>query len=136
MKEKIYELRKLIEEYNYQYHVLDNPIINDIEYDKLFNELLSLEEKFPEYYDETSPTQKIGGPVLKEFNKVKHSNLMLSLGNVFSYDELKEWANKIESNFPNIKYSVELKIDGLAMSLIYKNGILVNALTRGDGLFG
>ena len=136
MKERIYELRKLIEEYNYQYHVNDNPIITDIEYDVLFNELIKLENEYPMYYDETSPTQKVGGPVLKEFNKVKHSNLMLSLGNVFSYDELKEWANKIEANYPNVSYSVELKIDGLAMSLNYKNGILVNGLTRGDGLYG
>ena len=136
MKDRIFELRKLIENYNYQYHVMDNPTISDIEYDCLFNELIKLEQENPLYFDETSPTQKIGGPVMKEFNKVKHTKMMLSLGNVFSYEELKEWANKIEYNFSNVKYSVELKIDGLAMSLNYKNGTLYNAITRGDGLYG
>ncbi len=136
MKEKIKKLRELIEKYNYEYHVEDNPSISDIEFDRLFNELINLENEYPEYYDENSPTQRVGGIVIDDFKKIKHQKPMLSLGNVFSKEELKLWSSKIEVIDPNVEYCVELKIDGLAMSLVYNEGTLNYAVTRGDGETG
>ena len=92
---RIKELRQLITRYNYEYHVLDNPTIPDSEFDRLFRELIDLENKHPELYDPSSPTQKLGHAILDSFSKVVHEKAMLSLGNVFSYEELREWANKI-----------------------------------------
>ena len=135
-KERLEELRELITKYNYEYHVLDKPTVLDSEYDMLFRELEDLEAKHPEWYDPASPTCKVGYSVIDSFNKVTHSKPMLSLGDVFSYDELRQWSKKITDIYPNIEYCVEYKIDGLAMSLIYENGLLKQAVTRGDGVVG
>lgn len=133
---RIKELRELITRYNYEYHVLDNPTIPDSEFDRLFRELIDLENKHPELYDPSSPTQKLGHAVLDSFSKVIHEKAMLSLGNVFSYEELREWANKIEKEYGRVEYCVEYKIDGLAMTLIYEDGLFTMAATRGDGITG
>lgn len=135
-KTRIKDLRELITKYNYEYHVLDKPTILDSEYDQLFKELKDLEAKHPELYDPASPTNKVGYSVLDSFNKVTHSLPMLSLDDVFSYDELRQWSKKITDVYHNVSYCVEYKIDGLAMSLIYENGLLKQAVTRGDGLVG
>ena len=135
-KDRLLELRKLLTKYNYEYHVLDKPTIPDAEYDHLFRELQDLEKKYPELYDPSSPTEHVGYSVLSEFTKVVHDKPMLSLGNVFNYDELKEWAKKITDVFPDARFVVEFKIDGLAMSLIYEDGLLKQAVTRGDGVEG
>lgn len=133
---RIKELRELITRYNYEYHVLDNPTIPDSEFDRLFRELIDLENKHPELYDPSSPTQKLGHAVLDSFSKVIHEKAMLSLGNVFSYEELREWADKIEKEYGQVEYCVEYKIDGLAMTLIYEDGLFTMAATRGDGITG
>lgn len=133
---RIKELRQLITRYNYEYHVLDNPTIPDSEFDRLFRELIDLENKHPELYDPSSPTQKLGHAILDSFSKVVHEKAMLSLGNVFSYEELREWANKIEKEYGQVEYCVEYKIDGLAMTLIYEDGLFTMAATRGDGVTG
>lgn len=135
-KARIKELRALITRYNYEYHVLDAPSIPDHEYDMLFRELLDLESRHPELDDPSSPTKKVGYTVAEGFEKVVHERPMLSLGDVFSYEELKAWAAKIEEEFPHTEYCVEYKIDGLAMSLSYDDGILQKAVTRGDGTVG
>lgn len=135
-KERILQLRKLIDEYNYQYHVLDNPTIPDSEYDKLLKELIDLETLHPELDDPLSPSKRVGGQVLAEFVKITHKRPMLSLGNVFNYEELKQWSMRIENELGPIEYCVECKIDGLAMSIEYQNGIFDHAVTRGDGEVG
>ena len=135
-KERLKELRELLTRYNYEYQDLDKPTIPDSEYDQLFRELQDLEAKYPELDDPSSPTKKVGYEVLESFNKVVHDRPMLSLGNVFSYEELKDWARKIEEVFPKVEYCVEYKIDGLAMSLIYEDGLFRQAVTRGDGVEG
>jgi len=133
---RLKELRNLLTKYNYEYHNLDMPTISDTKYDLLMRELIELEAKYPKEYDETSPSVKVGGLVLSNFEKVAHKKQMLSLGNVFSFEELKSWAQKIESEIASVEYVVELKIDGLAMSVFYKDGIYQQALTRGDGNVG
>lgn len=135
-KERLLELRELLTRYNYEYHVLDKPTIPDSEYDHLFRELQDLEALYPELDDPSSPTKKVGFEVLDSFNKVVHDRPMLSLGNVFNYEELKQWASKIEEVFDHVEYCVEYKIDGLAMSLIYEDGMFKQAVTRGDGVVG
>lgn len=135
-KERIIELRQKIQRYNYEYHVLNKPTIPDSEYDYLFRELQDLEAKYPEMYDAHSPTQHVGYSVQSEFQKVKHDRPLLSLGDVFSYEELREWSKKITDLYPGVEYVAEYKIDGLAMNLIYEDGVLYQAATRGDGTVG
>ena len=135
-KERLLELRKLLTQYNYEYHVLDKPTIPDSEYDHLFRELQDLEKKYPELYDPSSPTEHVGFSVLSSFTKIIHDKPMLSLGNVFNYEELKEWAKKITDVYSDARFVVEYKIDGLAMSLIYEDGLLKQGVTRGDGVEG
>ena len=135
-KERILELRKLLKRYSYEYYTLDRPTILDSEYDQLFRELEELEAKHPELDDPDSPTKRVGGLVLSEFTKVRHDRPMLSLGDVFSYDELRQWSKKITDIYPKVEYCVEYKIDGLGISLVYENGVLKNAVTRGDGEVG
>ncbi|MFV0479366.1 MAG: NAD-dependent DNA ligase LigA [Anaerorhabdus sp.] len=136
MKQRIDELREKLDQYNYEYHVLDQPTISDVDYDQLLRELNRLEEEHPEYRNDLSPTQRIGGQVLEEFNKVAHKRKMLSLGNVFNEEELKSWARRLEEECGEVEYCVELKIDGLAMSILYQDGNFNQALTRGDGEVG
>ncbi len=136
MVERILELRKLLNQYNYEYHVLDKPTIPDTEYDQLLRELNELEAAHPEMADPNSPTQRIGGQVLEEFAKIPHKRPMLSLGNVFNFEELKDFARKVEKEVGPCEYVAECKIDGLAMSIVYQHGQFVQAITRGDGEVG
>ena len=134
--DRIKELRTLLKKYSYEYYTLDRPTIPDSEYDQLFRELENLESKHPEMDDPNSPTKRVGFEVLSEFTKITHDRPMLSLGDVFSYDELRDWSKKITDVYPNVEYCVEYKIDGLAMSLIYEDGLFKQAVTRGDGIVG
>ena len=136
IKERIDYLVDLINEANYNYHVLDNPTIEDQEYDKYLRELYTLEEKYPELSREDSPTKKIGGEVIDAFKKITHEKPMMSLSNVFNEDEIKTFDERIKKEGINPEYVCELKIDGLSVSLKYEKGILVSAATRGDGVVG
>lgn len=133
---RILFLRKELEKYSVEYYVYDNPSVSDQEYDRLMQELMALEEKHPEMYDANSPSQRIIGQVLEGFEKVRHDSQMLSLGNVFNYEEIEEFVNRIQGSVKDAEFVVECKYDGLAMSLIYENGSFVRAVTRGDGLVG
>lgn len=136
MKERIDELVEILNEANYNYHVLDNPTITDQEFDKLLRELFILEEKYPELVRSDSPTHRIGGVVLDEFQKVTHKIPMMSLGNVFNEDEIRNFDARIKKEGINPSYVCELKIDGLSVSLHYEKGKLITAATRGDGVTG
>lgn len=136
VQDRIKELVNIINKANYNYHVLDNPEISDQEYDKYLKELYSLEEKYPEYVLPDSPTKKIGGEVIEEFAKVVHDKPMMSLSNVFNEDEIRAFDARIRKEGINPKYVCELKIDGLSVSLRYRNGILLTGATRGDGITG
>ena len=133
---RILFLRKELEKYSIEYYVYDNPSVSDQEYDRLMQELMALEEKHPEMYDANSPSQRIIGQVLEGFEKVSHDSQMLSLGNVFNYEEIEEFVTRIQGSVKDAEFVVECKYDGLAMSLIYENGSFVRAVTRGDGLVG
>lgn len=133
---RILFLRKELEKYSIEYYVYDNPSVSDQEYDRLMQELMALEEKHPEMYDANSPSQRIIGQVLEGFEKVRHGSQMLSLGNVFNYEEIEEFVTRIQGSVKDAEFVVECKYDGLAMSLIYENGSFVRAVTRGDGLVG
>lgn len=130
------ELETLLTKYNYEYHVLDNPSISDHEYDQLFHELLELEEKHPELKSDTSPTTRVGGVVLDKFEKVSHETAMLSLSNAFNEEDLRAFNDRIEKAVGKVEYMCELKIDGLAVSLLYNDGKLIQGATRGDGTVG
>lgn len=136
-KKKIERLRKKIHHHNYQYYVLNEPIISDYQYDQLYKELEELERLFPELITSDSPTQRIGGKPLKEFKTVKHTVKMLSLDNTYSEDEVREFDKRVKKGLgKDVQYEVTLKIDGVAVTLLYKNGKLVLGATRGDGLRG
>ena len=132
------ELVKLLEKYSYEYYVLDNPTVTDEEYDSKLSELENIEKEYPILVTRNSPTQRIIGQVLTGFKKITHQELMLSLSDVFNLEELKNWDNKIHEtiNRNEVDYNAELKIDGLAMSLVYENGELQYCATRGDGITG
>jgi DNA ligase (NAD+) len=137
IKEKIETLRTQINKYNYYYYNLDNPQISDYEFDILLKELEALEKEHPEFFDPSSPTQKIGGEITKTFKTAKHKYPMLSLGNTYNRDELYEFDNRIKKNIgDNFKYTCELKFDGAAIGITYINGRLSKAVTRGDGTQG
>ena len=136
-QKRIEELRQLLNQYNYEYHVLDQPSVPDAEYDRMMNELINLEEENPELKTDDSPTQRVGGPPLEGFQKVEHRVPMLSLGNAFGEDDLKDFDRRVRDRIgENFSYVCELKIDGLAVSLIYEDGVLVRGATRGDGTVG
>ncbi|MBQ1900163.1 MAG: NAD-dependent DNA ligase LigA [Erysipelotrichaceae bacterium] len=135
-KERLLQLRKLLKRYSYEYYTLDKPTIPDSEYDMLFRELQDLEAKYPELDDPDSPTRRVGFEILSEFKKITHERPMLSLGDVFSYDELRDWAKKITDVYGKVEFCAEYKIDGLAMSLTYEDGLFKQAVTRGDGITG
>ncbi|WP_034549558.1 NAD-dependent DNA ligase LigA [Carnobacterium funditum] len=136
-KNKVSELRDLLDKYSYQYYVQDKPVISDTDYDKLYKELVGLEENFPDLISNDSPTQRIGGTILPGFEKVTHEIPMLSLGNAFDENDLLEFDKRIQKlTDKKIHYICELKIDGLAISLKYKAGKLVLAATRGNGEIG
>lgn len=136
-KEKIKALRETLEQHNYNYYVLSAPTISDREFDGLMKELQLLEEQFPEYADPHSPTQRVGSDLSKEFEQVVHQYPMLSLGNTYSEEEVKDFYERIarELNEP-FEIVAELKYDGTSISLIYEEGRLVRAVTRGDGTRG
>lgn len=136
IKERMKELVDLLNKASYEYHTLDKPTITDQEYDKYLRELTELEEEYPELILSDSPTHRIGGQVIDEFNKVVHEKPMLSLSNVFNEDEIINFDEKIKKVVANPKYVCELKIDGLSVSLIYEKGKLIRAATRGDGVVG
>ena len=135
-KQRILELRALLKRYSYEYYTLDKPTVPDSEYDQLFRELEGLEKKHPEMDDPDSVTKRVGFEILSEFKKITHERPMLSLGDVFSYDELRDWSKKITDVYGPVEYCAEYKIDGLAMSLIYEDGRFLQAVTRGDGITG
>lgn len=136
MKNRYNELVELLNKANYEYHVLDNPTITDQEFDKYLRELINIEKEYPELVRDDSPTQKIGGEVIDGFKKIRHDIPMLSLSNVFNESEIMEFDNKISKEGFHPNYVCELKIDGLSVSLKYKNGKFVSAATRGDGVVG
>ncbi|MBU1036146.1 NAD-dependent DNA ligase LigA, partial [bacterium] len=138
VKKKIEELREKIRYHNYQYYVLDNPIVSDAEYDQLMKELIELEKKYPQYISPSSPTQRVGIEPVSEFVTVRHIAPMLSLANAFSPEELRAFDQRIKKLVPEqkLEYVVELKIDGLAVALVYENGIFIRGATRGDGVTG
>ena len=137
-KDQIEALRREIHRHNYQYYALDNPTIRDDEYDQLMRELLQIEEKYPELVTADSPTQRVGGVVQKGFTSVPHRVPMLSLSNAFDEGDLREFDRRVHNNLPGeeVSYVVELKIDGLAISLWYEKGMFVRGATRGDGEMG
>jgi len=132
------DLREQIRRYDYQYHVLDAPTVPDAQYDRLFHELKALETKYPSLARADSPTQRVGATPIGDFAPVKHALPMLSLGNAFSADEVEDFVARIVERIEQsaIKFSVEPKFDGLAISLRYENGLLTRAATRGDGVTG
>ncbi|MDY0118012.1 MAG: NAD-dependent DNA ligase LigA [Bacilli bacterium] len=136
--QRILELRSLLEQYNYEYYVLDQPTVSDAEYDRLLHELILLEKKNPEMYDPFSPSVRVGGKVLDEFKKITHKRMMLSLGNAFNEDDLRAFDKRVREilRVDNVEYVAEVKIDGLAMSLDYQDGKLNYGATRGDGNVG
>ena len=138
IKEEIFKLVALLNKYSYDYYVEDNPQISDTEYDTLYKQLEKLEQEYPEFILDNSPTQRVGDRVLDEFEKVIHKVPMLSLSNTFSIEDLRDFDSRISklSSDDSIEYICELKIDGLAISINYENGKLVNAATRGDGMVG
>lgn len=136
IKKRMIELEKIINQANYDYHTLDKPTISDYEYDVYLKELILLEEKYPQYKDKNSPTVKVGGVVLDKFIKYTHEEPMMSLSNVFNFEELTAFDERVQKEIKKPKYALELKIDGLAISLVYENGLLTKAATRGDGIVG
>ena len=136
--EQMRQLIQLIAKHNHAYYVMDQPSISDSEYDHLFHQLKALEQQHPECIQADTPTNKVGGQALSKFESVTHAVPMLSLGNVFNQEDLFAFARRIDERLPNqkVQYDVELKLDGLAISLWYENGVLIRGVTRGDGETG
>lgn len=136
MKQRIDELIKIINKASEEYYTNDNPTITDQEYDDYYHELEKLEQQYPELIREDSPTKRVGGKIIDEFKKVSHEIPMMSLGDIFSEDEIFEFDQRIKKTIPNPTYVCELKIDGLSVSLLYENGKLIRGATRGNGIVG
>lgn len=136
-EKRVLELHDILNRYNYEYHVLDKPSVSDAEYDSLLHELLTLEKDYPELQTQDSPSQRVGGNILEMFNKVEHRTPMLSLGNAFNEDDLRDFDRRVRQGVGDeVTYVCELKIDGLAVSLRYEDGVFVQGATRGDGTTG
>ena len=136
-KKRIKELQEQLREHNRRYYVESNPVISDYEYDQLLKELEGLEEHYPEFITTDSPTQRVGETVLDSFETVSHKQPMLSLGNTYNYDELREFDKRIQKNLQEpYEYILEPKIDGAGVALLYKKGLLIRGATRGDGKSG
>jgi len=133
---RIKELQEQLKRANHEYFVLNNPTMSDYDYDLLLQELTKLEKKHPEMVTKDSPTQRVGGEVSSKFNKIRHTKPMLSLGNLFSEEDVIDFDNKIRKVVSDYSYTVDLKIDGLSVSILYQDGYLVRAATRGDGVIG
>ncbi|UUW07354.1 NAD-dependent DNA ligase LigA [Flavobacterium plurextorum] len=138
IQENIQSLRNELNQHNYNYYVLDNATISDYDFDLKLKELQDLESKYPEYFDENSPTQRVGGTITKNFKTIAHQYRMYSLDNSYSKEDLIDWENRIQRVLGNVdlQYTCELKYDGASISITYENGKLVQALTRGDGFQG
>ena len=138
IQQNIENLRNELHLHNYNYYVLDNPVISDYEFDMKLNDLIVLENKYPEFYDNNSPTLRLGGSLIKNFNTVLHDFPMYSLDNSYSKDDLEKWNDRIFKNIgdENLQYLCELKFDGVSINLTYENGKLIKAVTRGDGIKG
>lgn len=138
IKLRVDELTKILNEANYNYYVMDNPTITDQEYDKYIRELENIENEYPEFASDISPTKRVGGEVISKFEKVVRDKPMLSIGDVFNEEEVTDFVNRVinESGMPEVEFVCEQKIDGLGISLIYEKGVLVRGVTRGDGLVG
>ena len=134
VKRRVDELVNIINEADYNYHTLDKPIITDQEYDKYIRELFDLESEYPEYVREDSPTHRVGGKVLDEFEKITHKIPMMSLSNVFNESEIRAFDERIRKEGFSPEYVCELKIDGLSVSLIYEKGKLVTNSETGQSL--
>lgn len=134
--DRVSELRNTLDRYNREYYVLDNPSVDDYTYDMLMQELKRLEEEYPEVYDPNSPTQRVGGEALNEFEKVEHKVQMGSLQDVFSYEQVRAFTDRCMTDVNSPEFVVEPKIDGLSVSLEYENGEFVRGSTRGDGFIG
>ena len=135
--ERVEKLRKLINEYRYHYHVLDESIMSEAAADSLKHELSQLEEQYPELITPDSPTQRVAGQALDKFQKVTHAERMISLADVFSEAEVRDWLDRIAKlGAVDPELFVDIKMDGLAMALIYEDGLLKQAVTRGDGKVG
>ncbi|MHB8136725.1 MAG: NAD-dependent DNA ligase LigA [Anaerolineaceae bacterium] len=133
------ELRELLSRYSYEYHVLDNPSVSDAVYDSLFNELKKIESNYPELITNDSPTQRVGSELLGGFKKIKHSSRMLSLNDVFDRSEVEAWVKRTDKLLPEKckhEFFTDIKMDGLACALIYQDGVLIRAITRGDSFIG
>ena len=136
-KNRYFELKKLLDSYSRQYYLLDDPAVSDAEYDKLYNELLAIEAEFPELKDASSPSQKVGAKVSKKFKRITHATEMLSLENAYDEEDIAEFIERVrKAGSENVDFVLEPKFDGLSVSIKYKNGVLVNAATRGDGRVG
>ena len=130
-------LARELDDHAYRYYVLDSPIVSDAEYDTAMRELTSIEDSYPQLRTPDSPTQKVAGSYSTQFTPVTHLERLLSLDNVFSADELGAWAARTERDAGSpVEYLCELKVDGLAVDLVYENGVLVRGATRGDGYTG
>lgn len=138
VEERINHLRKELNQHNHNYYVLDNPTISDYEFDVMLKELQKLENENPIFFDENSPTQRVGGTITKKFNTVTHKNRMYSLDNSYSKEDLLDWEKRIQKilGTTQIEYTCELKYDGASINLTYENGKFVKAVTRGDGIQG
>ena len=137
IQSKIEQLTQELNEYNYQYYVLAESLISDYDFDQKLKELESLEAQYPQYRDPNSPTLKVGGDITQKFKTVKHKWPMMSLGNTYNEQELKDFDNRVRKVIGNqLQYVCELKFDGLSISLTYENGKLLKAVTRGDGTQG
>ncbi|MFA7148814.1 MAG: NAD-dependent DNA ligase LigA [Syntrophomonadaceae bacterium] len=136
VSKRINELRQELRKHEYHYYVLDEPLVSDAEYDQLMQELRQLENEYPELITPDSPTQRVGGQAAEKFTPVIHRRPLLSLDNAFSLAELQEFNRRVSRVAAAISYMAELKIDGVSIVLVYQDGVLVNAATRGDGLVG
>lgn len=136
IRERIKYLVNILNQYNYEYYILDNPTVDDVMYDSLMRELEALEQKYPEEVLPNTPTKKVGDFLKTDLEEIVHENPMLSLANAFSYDELREFDERIRKVVSNFTYTVELKIDGIASSAHYEDGLLTLGATRGNGVIG
>lgn len=137
VQEKIQSLRQEISQHNYDYYVQDHPSISDFEFDQKLSELIELEKKYPEFFDANSPTQRVGGSITKNFPTIQHEYRMYSLDNSYSIEDLQDWEKRIEKSLgEQVQFVCELKYDGASISILYENGQLKQAVTRGDGFQG
>ncbi|MEJ5274017.1 MAG: DNA ligase (NAD(+)) LigA, partial [Spirochaetota bacterium] len=136
IKQRIEELKKLIEHHNYLYYVENKPEISDLEYDALFDELKNLEQQYPEFSEPNSPTKRVGSDLSNKFEKVKHEIPVLSLDKAYSKSQVIDWINKILEEYPDTTFNIQEKFDGVSIVLYYRNGVLDKAVSRGDGFVG